>query len=110
MRLIKESSDPYPLPRPTEITVRIGMKKKKCMAALDFKHSCGSMDFCEYHANCMAVITPVEFFIPTRLGFRGTNESAKMQSIANHFMNTSKFFKKFFEGFAKPVFQFQLRT
>jgi hypothetical protein len=32
----------------------------------------------------MAVITPFGIFIPTRLGFGGKNEPAKMQRIADH--------------------------
>ena len=76
--------DPYSFLRPKEMASRIGMEKKKFIAALDFKHGFGSMGLYKDHSKYITLTTPFGVFIPTRLGVGGKNGTAKMRRIADH--------------------------
>jgi len=74
--------DPYPIPRAKELN-RIA-KKKVYKTSLDLKYGFGAMEFYRDHSKFMAVINPFGIFIPTRLGFGGSNGPAYMQRLSDY--------------------------
>ena len=74
--------DPYPIPEAKELD---GIAKKKVhTTSLDLKYGFGAMGFYRDHLQFMAVITPFGIFIPTRLGFGGSNGPASMQRLPDY--------------------------
>ena len=74
--------DPYPIPRAKELN-RIA-KKKVHKTSLDLKYGFVAMGFYRDHSKFMAVITPFGIFVPTRLGFGGSNGPAYMQRLSDY--------------------------
>ena len=74
--------DPYPIPRAKELN-RIA-KKKVYKPSLDLKHGSGAMGFYRDHSKFMAAKTPFRIFVPTRLGFGGSNGPVYMQRLSDY--------------------------
>ena len=74
--------DPYPIPGAKELN-RIA-KKKVYKTTSDVKYGFGAMGFYRDHSKFMAVINPFGIFIPTRLGFGGSNGPAYTQRLSDY--------------------------
>jgi len=62
---------PYPIPRAKELN-RVA-KTNVYNSSLDFEYGFDAMGFYRYPSKFMAGISPFRIFIPTRLGFGGSN-------------------------------------
>jgi hypothetical protein len=58
-------------------------KKKVYKTISDLKYGFGAMGFYRDHSKFMAVITLIGIFVPTRLGFGGSNGPAYMQRLCD---------------------------